>query len=110
VHRPKNRVDRDNNVYTVTPFNIALVVSVVTAETYVHLATPNEYFATVNVGPTDADEMCHTTQLTSPTQVVLQRFLNTNTTRLVTEVVYLDGNPVTGSAAFITAIKHRRCV
>jgi hypothetical protein len=110
VHRPKNRVDRDNNVYTVTPFNIALLVPVVTAESYVHLAAPNEYFATVNVGPTDADEICHTTQLTSPTQVVLQRFINTNTTRLVTEVVYLDGNPITGNSGFITAARHRRCV
>jgi hypothetical protein len=108
VHRQKNRVDRDDNTFTTTPFAVALLSPVVTAETYINLAVPNGYICPVNVGPTNADEFCHTSQLSSPTQLVLQRFISTNTARVVTEAVYLDGNPSGGGAAYLTNIPHRR--
>ena len=110
VHRSKNRVDRDDNTYTVTPFAITLVDPVDVNRTYINLCAPLGYLAPVNEFSNDAQRFAHTSILNTSTTITLQKFISGDSTRLVSEAVYLDGNPTVGSSGYVTGIRQRRSV
>ena len=110
VYRPKNIVDRDDNNYTVTPFVVALINTVIVAESYVNLPCPMGYLAPTDETSNNPQRFAHSSQLTSSTSVTLQRFINGDSTRLISEAVFLDGNPVDASPLNLIFSRHRRSI
>lgn len=95
VHRPQNRVQRTDSTFTITPFAVVVVDAVDLAESALNIASHNQYINPTDETSNSSQTFACTAKFDSTTTHTLQKFLGGDSTRIISEVIEFDANPIT---------------
>ena len=96
VHRQQNKVQRTDSTFTITPFSVVIVDSVDLDESALNICSPNQYMNPTNETTNNSQTFACTALFNSSTAHTLQKFLGGSSTRIISEVIEFDANPLTG--------------
>lgn len=110
VHRPANKVQRTDTTTTLNLVTITVGAAYVVADTFVSMGNPNQYRApTLVTLPNNAQDFNYVAEIDNTTQHTIRRFLGGKSTRIITEIIEIDSNPVlTGHDQFYRMNRRRR--
>ena len=89
VYRPDNRIERNITTFTATSAIPSWVNPVDWNCSYINLCSP--YFSPVNTNSNNAGDFMCTSEVTDDYSITLRKFSGTYESKVVSEVVYLDG-------------------
>lgn len=92
VHRSKNRVERNYDEFSTPSFVVNWLDPVDWDESYINLPAPYNYFCPATFSNNAADFMIYS-QLNGDFAITIAKFRSGETSKVVSEVIYLDGNP-----------------
>ena len=90
VHRAANRVERNYSTFAATSFNVTWINPVMWSMSYINLAAPYGYFAPATYS-NDAADFMPMSQLNGDYAITLGKYRGTQTSYVVSEVIYIDG-------------------
>lgn len=100
VHRQQNKVQRTDSTFTITPFAVVVVDAVDLGESALNICSPNQYINPTNETTNNSQEFACTAIFNSTTTHTLQKFLGGESTRIISEVIEFDANPLTAGVIY----------
>jgi hypothetical protein len=93
VHRSSNRVERNDSSFAAATFNVSWLNPVDWACSFINLACPYGYFGPATFS-NDAGNFMVNSLLNTNFAITLYKFAGLQTSRIISEVVYIDGNAI----------------
>ena len=91
VYRPKNKVQREVESFTLVPFQVDFTDPFVILDTFLNICSPYQYFSPTDDFTNNSQEFAVTSLVNSTTSTLVQKFLGGKTTKVIVEAVELDG-------------------
>lgn len=98
IERPANRVERNDSSFAATSFSVNWLNPVDWNCSFINLACPYGYFGPATFS-NDAGNFMVNSQLNTDFAISLFKFAGAQTSRIISEVVYIDGANVVGGGA-----------